>query len=140
MTYKTAVSSLVGFIGGFVTFIIGDITPNLLTLMLLMLIDLLTGFITACVFKNSAKTESGSLSSREMLKGICRKAGMILLVCLGYQMDKVLATDYVKATVIIALIVEESLSVVENLGLMGLPIPDIIKKSIDVLNQKIKGE
>ncbi len=140
MRYKTILSSLIGLLGTLISHLVGDITPEFSTLFLFMVIDILTGFITASVFKSSDKTESGGLSSKAMLKGVCKKVGMLLLIIVAYRLDIILATTYVKTAVIISLLVVEILSIIENLTLMGVPIPKAITNALTVLNNKIKGE
>lgn len=137
MKYKQLLIGFSSLIGGTLSYLIGDITPQMITLLILMLLDLLTGITTALIFNNSSKTNSGGLSSAAMYKGIAKKVGMLILICVAYQIDLTLSIEYVKGAVVIALILEELLSIIENLGLMGVPIPLVIKKSIDLLNEKI---
>lgn len=128
----------IGVIGALVYLAVGDITAELSTLVWLMLLDMVTGFLVASVFKASRKTSSGALSSKEMLKGFVRKVGMLMLVAIAYRLDNMLNVNYLKNATTIALIVEECLSLIENIGLMGIPIPKFISSAIDVLNSKVQ--
>ena len=110
------------------------------TLLIFMIIDYLTGLIVAGVFKKSLKTESGGLNSNIGFKGVCRKVMILLIVIVGKQLDLVLEIDYIGTAVIIAYIANETVSIIENAGLMGVPIPNIIKKAIDLLNKKAEVE
>jgi len=47
-----------------------------------------------------------------------------------------LSTDYIKTTAIISFIANELISIIENAGIMGIPLPSVIKKVIDVLKDK----
>ena len=47
-----------------------------------------------------------------------------------------IGTDYIRNAVIIAFITNEVISIIENAGLMGVPVPDVIKKGIDILQKK----
>ena len=49
-------------------------------------------------------------------------------------------TTYIKDAVIIAFIVNESISIIENAGLMGIPIPVAIAKAIDILKKSSDGD
>lgn len=128
----------IGVVGALVYLAVGDVTAELSTLFWLMLLDIITGFLVASVFKTSRKTTSGALSSKEMLKGFVRKVGMLILVAIAYRLDNMLNVNYLKNATTIALIVEECISLIENIGLMGIPIPKFISSAIDVLNSKVQ--
>ena len=121
----------------FIKFLFGTVNNELNTLLLFILIDLITGLIVAGVFKKSQKTFTGSLKSSEMTKGICKKIGIILLVVIAHYIDITLNISYIMYATEVALILEETLSIIENIGLMGVPIPSVIANSIDLLNKKI---
>lgn len=137
MKYKTILSTVIGVLGSILTNIVGKITINFETLLLFMLIDLLSGFICAAIFKQSTKTDSGGLSSTAMTKGIAKKVGMLLLIAVAYRVGLALGTAYLRDAVVIALIVEEAISILENLGKMGIKIPSVLSEAIDVLNKKV---
>lgn len=137
MKYKTIVSTMVGVLGGILTSLVGELTINFKTLLLFMLIDLLSGFTCAAIFKQSTKTDSGGLSSAAMTKGVAKKVGMLLLIAVAYRVGLALSTAYLRDAVVIALIVEEAISILENLGKMGIKIPSVLSEAIDVLNKKV---
>ena len=101
-----------------------------------MAIDYVSGLIVAGVFHTSNKTNSGSLESRAGWKGLCRKCMTLLFVLVAYRLDLVIGTNYIRDAVIIAFIANETISLVENAGLMGIPLPAVIIKAIDVLQKK----
>ena len=136
MELKGIVCSAVGVVGGAVTSLLGGWDPALVTLVCCIALDYVTGLIVAGVFNNSNKTETGALESRAGLKGLCRKIMIILFVGLAYRLDLLLGVDYIRYTVIIGFVCNEVLSLIENAGLMGVPIPNVIKKAIDVLKNK----
>ena len=105
-----------------------------------MVIDFVSGLLVAILFKNSNKTDSGTLSSQAGFKGICKKCYILLMVLVAHRLDVTLATDYIKTAVIIAFIVNELISIIENAGLMGIPIPKVITSVIDVLKKKAGEE
>ena len=105
-----------------------------------MLIDYATGLIVAGVFHKSQKTASGALESRAGFKGLCRKGAILLFVLIGYRLDLAVGTSYIRDAVCIAFIANELISIVENAGLMGIPIPAVITKAIDVLKSKAEVE
>ena len=133
---KNAICTGIGVVGSFIASLFGGWTASLTTLLIFMGIDYLTGLVVAGVFHNSPKTETGALESRAGLKGIIRKVTVLLFVLIGYRLDVAMGVTYIKDAVCIAFIANELLSVVENAGLMGLPIPAVITNAIDILKKK----
>lgn len=123
-------------VGGWVCEMLGGWSDSVVTLIIFMAIDYITGIAVAAIFKKSPKTETGALESRAGLKGIVRKGGLLLIVLVGCRLDMIIGSNFVRDAVIIAIITNETISITENLGLMGLPIPTIIKKSIEILKGK----
>ena len=128
--------SLVGVVGGLVAMAFGGWSDALITLIIFMSVDYVTGLIVAGIFKKSKKSENGALESRAGFKGLCRKGVALLIVLVAVRLDLVMQTTYIKDAVIIAFIVNESISIIENAGLMGIPIPSVIAKAIDVLKNE----
>lgn len=135
---KYTVITATGMVGSFIASIFGGWTAAMSTLLIFMVIDYVTGLTVAGVFKASTKTDSGALESRAGYKGLCRKCMILLFVLIGYRLDLALGVAYLKDAVCIAFITNELISIVENAGLMGLPIPSVITKAIDVLNEKVE--
>lgn len=136
---KNAICTAVGIAGSLVASLFGGWTASLTTLLIFMGIDYLSGLIVAGVFHNSPKTETGALESRAGLKGLIRKFTMLLFVLIGHRLDMATGTNYIRDAVCIAFIANELLSIVENAGLMGIPIPAVIKNAIDILKKKTEG-
>ena len=133
---KNILISIIGVIGSAIASAFGGWSTGLTTLVIFMAIDYITGLIVAGVFHKSTKTETGTLESRAGFKGLCRKGAMLLIVLVACRLDLTLSTTYIKDAVIIAFIANETISIIENAGLMGVPIPDTIKNAIDVLQKK----
>ena len=125
--------SLVGAIGGFVAMAFGGWSDALITLIVFMALDYVTGLIVAGIFKKSKKSENGALESRAGFKGLCRKGVALMIVLVAVRLDIIMHTTYIKDAVIIAFVANESISIIENAGLMGIPVPGIIARAIDVL-------
>lgn len=136
---KNILISIVGIIGSAIASAFGGWTTGLTTLVIFMAIDYITGLIVAGVFHKSTKTETGTLESRAGFKGLCRKGAMLLVVLVAYRLDLAVGTAYIKDAVIIAFIANEAISIIENAGLMGVPMNDTIKNAIDVLQKKGSG-
>ena len=137
---KNLFCTIAGVVGSFVASLFGGWTASLTTLLIFMAADYVTGLVVAGVFHNSPKTETGALESRAGLKGLIRKATVLLFVLIGYRLDLAMGVTYIKDAVCIAFIANELLSIVENAGLMGLPIPSVITNAIDILKKKSTNE
>lgn len=133
---KTAICSIIGVIGGMIASAFGGWNAALTTLILFMVIDYISGLTVAGVFHASRKTESGTLESRAGWKGLCRKGMTLLFVLIAHRLDLAIGVSYIRDTVIIGFIANELISIVENAGLMGIPLPSVITKAIDVLTKK----
>lgn len=141
INYKMAyLTAGVGSIGSVVVSWLGGWSKDLQTLLILMGIDFLMGILLGLAWKNSTKTQTGALQSRACYKGLIRKGMILLFVLIGHRLDITFATDYIKTGVIIAFMTNELISIVENAGLMGIPMPTIITNSIEVLKGKKEGE
>lgn len=108
------------------------------TLVLFMFVDYMLGLLVAGVFKKSDKTDDGGLESRAGWKGLCRKGVSLTVVLVAAQLDGLLGVDtnYIRNTVVIAFAANEALSILENAGLIGVPIPAIIQDAISVLEKE----
>ena len=111
------------------------------TLMIFMVVDWITGgILLPAVFRKSPKSPNGALESRAGWKGLCRKAMILLYVLVGARLDALMGLDYIRNTVCIGFIINEALSIIENAGLMGIPLPVQIKKAIDILKTTAEKE
>ena len=126
----------IGAVGGAISYFFGGWDTAIHTLIIFMAIDFISGLIVAGVFKNSGKTDSGTLSSLASWKGLFKKVMSLLFVAVAVRLDMLLDTTFVRDAVIIALISNEALSILENAGLMGLNLPAPIIKAIEILNKK----
>ena len=133
---KIVICTAVGAIGGFIASLFGGWTASLTTLLIFMGIDYISGLVVAGVFHASTKTETGALESRAGFKGLIKKLMTLLFVLIGYRLDLAVGTTYIKDAVCIAFMANELISIVENAGLMGLPVPAVLTNAIDILKKK----
>ena len=133
---KDWICTAIGVVGGVVASLFGGWDAALGTLVLFMAIDYVSGLIVAGVFHKSQKSESGALQSNAGWKGLCKKAMTLLFVLIAYRLDLALNVTYIRDAVIIGFMANELLSIIENAGLMGLPLPSVIVKAVEVLKQK----
>ena len=132
---KSAFCAALGALGGVLASAFGGWDASLQILVLFMGVDYATGLVVAGVFHASPKSQSGALESRAGLKGLLRKFAMLLVVCVAYAVDVLMGTSFLRDAVVIAFIVNEALSILENAALMGVPIPNVILNSLEVLKQ-----
>ena len=127
----------VGLIGGAIASLYGGWDAALQTLVIFMAIDYITGLIVAGVFH--ASPETGTLESRAGWKGLIRKGETLLIVLVACRLDAVMGSNFVRDAAVIAFVANETISIIENAGLMGLPIPAVIIKAVDILKQKAES-
>lgn len=132
--------TIIGVIGSGFASLFGGWDAALHTLLIFMGIDYLTGLIVAGVFHNSEKTENGTLESRAGWKGLCRKGVTLAIVLVACRLDMVIGSNFIRDAVIIAFIANETISIVENAGLMGIPVPNVVMRAIEVLKNKAESE
>lgn len=137
---KDWICAAVGMIGAAITAIFGGWDTAMISLVIFMAVDYITGLIVAGIFHRSEKTEHGGLESRAGWKGLVRKGVTLLVVLVAYRLDLMLGTSYIKDAVIIAFCANELLSITENAALMGIPVPTPIRKAIELLRAKAEPE
>ena len=136
---KSGITTVIGVIGGMIASLFGGWDAALVTLIIFMGVDYVTGLLVAGVFHNSEKTKNGALESRTGWKGLCRKGVTLLVVLVACRLDLLTGANFIRDAVVIAFIANEAISILENAGLMGVPIPVVITRAIDVLKHKAEG-
>lgn len=123
-------------IGSFLSGFLGGVDKMLTVLLCFMAIDYVTGVSVAMFFKKSTKTESGGASSKEGFKGIVRKMCILMLVGIAHCLDAVMGFEYMRMLAIFFFLGNEGISILENMGLMGIPYPKFIKDALEVIKDK----
>lgn len=137
---KIVVCTMAGAVGAVIANLFGGWTEDMMTLIIFMSIDFIMGLVLAGVFHKSNKSTNGALNSKAGWKGLCKKCISLVFVILAHRLDILLETDYIRTTTIIGFIVNEAISIVENAGLMGIPLPEVITKAIDIMKHRGDGE
>ena len=137
---KNGICTILGVVGSFIASLFGGWDTALVTLMIFMAVDYITGLVVAGVFHRSPKTDNGTLESRAGWKGLCRKGVTLLVVLVACRLDLIMGSSFIRDAAIIAFITNETISIIENAGLMGLPIPAVLVRAIEILKQKADGE
>lgn len=127
---------MTGIVGSFIASLFGGWDTAFITLLIFMAADYMTGIMVAGIFKKSNKTENGALESNAGWKGLCKKCMTLLFVLIAVRLDLVLGTNYIRDAVCIGFMVNELISITENAGLMGAPVPEPLLKAIEILKTK----
>lgn len=133
---KETICTVVGVVGAMIARLYGGWDAALTTLVIFMAIDYTTGFVVAAVFHKSDKTDSGALNSKAGFVGLCKKGVIMLIVLMACRLDIVIGSSFIKDATVIAFITNETISIIENAAVMGIPIPAPIMQAIDILRKK----
>ena len=122
--------------GAFLAGGLGGWDAPLALLVALMAADYLTGVLVAAVWQRSDKSASGALDSRAGFQGLVKKGMILLLVWLGVLLDRAAGAGYVRTAVVLFFVGNEGLSLLENLGLMGVPFPAFLRRALQALQEQ----
>ena len=106
------------------------------TLVIFMIIDYITGISVAVFWRRSGKTKRGLLKSEAGWRGLCKKGMILGFVLIGNRLDILLDTNYVMNTICIGYAMNELISIMENAGLMGIPLPAVVQGIVEVLSDE----
>lgn len=129
--------------GAVVSFFSG-LPPILWVLLAVMTLDYLTGIICGFMGK-SLKTEHGGLSSSTAFSGLMKKLLIIVIVALAYLLDHAVTLNVgvqfaaVSGATCLWFIASEGISVVENAAQMGVPIPNAMKRALEIMKGNDDG-
>ncbi|MBE6925095.1 MAG: phage holin family protein [Ruminococcaceae bacterium] len=133
---KELICTAAGVMGAATAWLFGGWDAALMGLLICMAVDYISGSIVALVFHRSRKTVTGAYDSSYGLKGLCKKGLMLLFVTVAVQADRLLGSEYVRDAVCIGFCANEILSIVENLGLAGVPLPEAVVKGLQQLHDR----
>lgn len=127
---ETIVKSVIGITGGVLSFLLGEWTPLLTALCVFVVIDFLSGLL--------AGSKNEGLNSSKGFKGIPRKVLIFLMVAIGHTVDRLLGMDghLFRDIVVYFYLANELISIIENTGRAGLPVPPVMTKIIAILKEK----
>ena len=113
-------------IGGFMGWFLGGLDGFLYALIVFVVVDYITGLMAAFIQKK--------LSSETGFRGICKKVAIFCLVGVGHILDAQVigAGSVLRTAVIFFYLSNEGISIIENVAVIGLPVP---QKLVDVLEQ-----
>lgn len=121
-------SAFFATVGGYISCLLGGFDIPVRCLLLFMTMDFLTGWLAAL--------KKGELSSNRMFWGGINKILVLAFVAFGVVLDMLALTTepYFRMAILWFYIAREGLSIVENYGKLGLPLPDVVKKALEQLS------
>lgn len=124
-------------LGSMIIKLLGGWDIWLASLFTVMVLDIITGIIKAILIR-SDKSQSGGLSSASMFKGGVKKISIILMIALGTVLDNIISPNelFIRVMIVTYYIANESLSILENVGACGVPLPKALYKVLDSLKSK----
>ena len=144
MKLQGTICTGIGIIGAFIASLYGGWTDGMTTLLMFMAIDYIMGLLVAGIWHKSKKTEDGRLESRAGWKGLVRKGVTMLIVLVAARLDMTIGTTVIRDTAVIGFVANDGISIIENAGQMGVPLPAVIVNALEVLknqaeNTKVPG-
>lgn len=137
---RETICTVLGAMGSILATVFSGQNAMLTTLILFMSMDYITGLMVSGIFRRSPKTETGGLQSKTGWKGLVKKVVILLLVIAAACIDLILDTTYIRNAVCIGFTCNELISILENAGLMGIPLPTALKNAVDLLQKKSNSE
>ena len=122
-------SVIVNFLGGWDMWLAALIT--------VIFLDVITGIMKS-ILMHSNKSESGGLNSVSMFHGGVKKVFILLMVALGSVLDTIISPNdvFIRIMVVSYYIANESLSILENIGACGVPLPKVLYRILDQMKNK----
>ncbi|BDG46080.1 phage holin family protein [Parageobacillus sp. KH3-4] len=120
----------VSFVGSFVSFLIGGVDLLVIILLCFVIADYVTGLIASAI--------EGKLSSQVGFRGIVRKILVFVLVAASHLLDIAIGwgNHFIRDAIIFFYIINEFISIVENVGRAGVPLPSFLRKAIELLKDE----
>ena len=138
------VTELLAAIGGAIASFFVNMPPLVWILIAVMSIDFITGLICGAMGKSN-KTENGYIESNQAFIGLMKKALIVLVVLLAALLDRAVSEgagitfDAVMGATCLWFIASEGFSILENVALMGIPVPTILLRLLEIMKDKGKG-
>lgn len=121
--------------GGAISAALGGWDAGAIALVVAMGMDYLLGIFMGLAGK-SPKSTNGGLASNIMFTGLLKKICELLIVWLMVVIEPVLGVDFLRDAAVTGYLVTETLSIVENMAVLGVPMPDIVTKALDLMRAK----
>ena len=131
LNFKMTVGFITAVISGAVGAVLGGFDVFLKALVVIVVLDYVSGFLTAYVQKK--------LSSSIGYRGVAKKVFIFVLVGTAYTVGNLMGTDLLRQVVIGFYIGIEGLSICENACKAGLPVPKLLKNALEEIQKRGEG-
>ena len=129
---KNLISGIASTLLTTVVYFLGGLDTALITLLIFIVLDYITGLCKAIVNKK--------VNSLIGARGIVKKVGYLIIVAISVRLDQIVGdTGTIRNLVIYFFVANEGISVLENWGSMGLPLPKKIVETLEQLKDKNGG-
>jgi toxin secretion/phage lysis holin len=115
---------------------LGGQVSHVVTLVAFMGFDYFAGILIPLIFRKSKRRKDGKLDSRTCYRGLMKKGMMLGIVFMAHRLDLVLSTSFICDAVMVALIVGETISIIEHADVVGIPIPAVLRRAISLMREK----
>ena len=135
------IGELLAAAGGAIVSFFVQMPPLVWILIAVMSIDYVTGLILAALGR-STKTENGYIASHAAFIGLMKKAGILLVILLASLVDMAVSNgagiqfEAVMGACCLWFIASEGFSVLENVAQMGVPVPKVLMKVLEIMKEK----
>lgn len=126
--HENSLSIVFAVIGGFLSYCF-DVSPFFEVLLWAMAVDLFVGVLASFIHPRLM------FNSKRLAKGICKKIIILTLVAFSHQLDIMLNLNVICRSVTCFFIASDGLSILENAAKCGLPIPNILVKSLEQVKE-----
>ncbi|MED4923607.1 phage holin family protein [Anoxybacillus geothermalis] len=122
----------VSLFGSLVSLFVGSVDSFVVVLLALVIVDYITGIVASAM--------EGALSSQVGFRGIVRKLLIFVLVAAAHLVDVAIGWNMhlIRDAIVFFYIANEFISIVENAGRAGVPIPSVLRKAIQLLKDEMK--
>ncbi|ASS86904.1 holin [Geobacillus stearothermophilus] len=122
----------VSLFGSLVSLFVGSVDSFVVILLALVIVDYITGIVASAM--------EGALSSQVGFRGIVRKLLVFVLVAAAHLVDVAIGWNMhlIRDAIVFFYIANEFISIVENAGRAGVPIPSVLRKAIQLLKDEMK--
>ena len=135
ISIRNGILAAVTAIGAGLLSLLGGWDGMLRTLVICMAVDFVTGVAVAALGR-SDKSETGRISSNSALTGLMKKGFELLVILIAAQLESVTGFDYIRNVVLCFFIGTEGISILENGGLLGVPLPAGMKRWFEALRDR----
>ena len=136
---KDVILAVLAGLGAMAESVLGGWDALIQVLVAMMAADYITGLAVAAIWHRSNKSETGAADSRAGFKGLVRKCAILLLVYIGVLLDAATGAHYIRSAVALFFIGNEGLSLLENVGLMGVKYPQFLENMLEALRDRGDG-